>query len=361
MQADAAGFVSQAYAFFEEQFEQAINGSVPWIPPKMAAWAAKVGLGVALDLTADVTKKYTGDYFFEEMRGLADGAGIDYQTVLRVHMIGEMTKGSCSMYGAWGDATKEGKTLQMRALDWDTSGPFQDYPQVTVYHNDGDQDGQGHTFANVGWTAWLGSITGMSEKRTAISEIGVSFPDATFGKESRFGVPFTFLLRDILQFDDTLDDAISHINGSARTCDLILGVGDGKVDTSAGAAPFRGVQYSHSVANFFDDQDMMPRNDTWHARIKGMVYYGMDWLCPNFSVVLHRQLAKLRGSLDVASTVKEVVPIVQTGDLHIAVYDLTDNMMYVANARGRGETGPKMAYDRQFIGLNMTSLFGTEQ
>ena len=33
-------------------------------------------------------------------------------------------------YGAWGDATAGGKTLQMRALDWDTSGPFQDYPQV---------------------------------------------------------------------------------------------------------------------------------------------------------------------------------------------------------------------------------------
>ena len=83
----------------------------------------------------------------------------------------------------------------------------------------------------------------MSEKRTAISEIGVSFPDATFGKESRFGVPFTFLLRDILQFDRTLDDAIKHINGSARTCDLILGVGDGKVDTSTGQ-PVPGVQYS---------------------------------------------------------------------------------------------------------------------
>ena len=25
----------------------------------------------------------------------------------------------------------------------------------------------------------------------AISEIGVSFPDDTFGKESRFGIPFT--------------------------------------------------------------------------------------------------------------------------------------------------------------------------
>ena len=133
MKEDAAGFVNRAYAFFEEQFEQAINGSVPWIPPKMAAWAAKVGLGVALDLTADVTKKYTGDYFFDEMRGLADGAGIDYKTVLRVHMIGEMTKGSCSMYGAWGDATRGGKTLQMRALD-SIRPALSRLPQVTVYH-----------------------------------------------------------------------------------------------------------------------------------------------------------------------------------------------------------------------------------
>ena len=35
----------------------------------------------------------------------------------------------------------------------------------------------------------------------AISEIGVSFPDETFGKESRFGIPFTYILRDIIQFD----------------------------------------------------------------------------------------------------------------------------------------------------------------
>jgi exportin-7 len=38
----------------------------------------------------------------------------------------------------------------------------------------------------------------------AISDIGVAFPDATFGNMSRFGVPFTFLLRDILQFDEVL-------------------------------------------------------------------------------------------------------------------------------------------------------------
>ena len=76
--------------------------------------------------------------------------------------------------------------------------------------------------------------------------------------------------------------------------------------------------------------------------------------------VLHRQLAKLHGELTVEATIQQVVPIVQTGDLHVAIYDLTSMMMSVANARGANETGPKMAYDRQFVQLNMTKLFATQ-
>ena len=33
-------------------------------------------------------------------------------------MIGELTKGACSMFGAWGKATSHGQTIQLRALDW---------------------------------------------------------------------------------------------------------------------------------------------------------------------------------------------------------------------------------------------------
>lgn len=36
-----------------------------------------------------------------------------------------------------------------------------------------------------------GVYVGVSSQRLAISEIGVSFPDDTFGGESRFGIPFT--------------------------------------------------------------------------------------------------------------------------------------------------------------------------
>ena len=42
-------------------------------------------------------------------------------------------------------------------------------------------------------------------------------------------VDIQYLLRDILQFDATLTDSMSRITNAHRTCDLILGVGDGKV------------------------------------------------------------------------------------------------------------------------------------
>jgi hypothetical protein len=52
------------------------------------------------------------------MRGLADGSGVEFKYFKRVHMIGELTKGACSMFGAWGKATIDQKVVQLRALDW---------------------------------------------------------------------------------------------------------------------------------------------------------------------------------------------------------------------------------------------------
>lgn len=42
---------------------------------------------------------------------MADASGADFKMIRRIHMIGELTKGSCSMLGAWGKATKDGKTI----------------------------------------------------------------------------------------------------------------------------------------------------------------------------------------------------------------------------------------------------------
>ena len=45
----------------------------------------------------------------------------------------------------------------------------------------------------------------MSSKGLAVSE---KHSDEPFGEESRSGIPFNFLMRDVLQFDSSLDEAI---------------------------------------------------------------------------------------------------------------------------------------------------------
>lgn len=120
----------------------------------------------------------------------------------------------------------------------DTDGPFKHDPAVTVYH---PTTPGAHAFANVGFLGFIGTFSGQSETQLAVSEIGVSFPDKEhFGTETFEGVPFVYLLRDVLEFDTTVFDSVSRMENANRTCDLILGVGDGKEET------FRGFAYSAS-------------------------------------------------------------------------------------------------------------------
>lgn len=77
-----------------------------------------------------------------------------------------------------------------------------------------------------------------------------------------------------------------------------------------------------------------------------MVCAGMDWLCPGYSEVLARQLSHYHGNITAFNTIRDIVSIVQTGDLHIAIYDMSHHLLYVANARGSDESGPDFAYDR---------------
>ena len=51
------------------------------------------------------------------MHGLADATGIEYKTVLQMHMLPELIKASCSMMGAWGGAlTDTTGLLQVRTF-----------------------------------------------------------------------------------------------------------------------------------------------------------------------------------------------------------------------------------------------------
>ena len=103
-------------------------------------------------------------------------------------------------------------------------GPFKDHAAVIVYH---PKEGAGHAWANLGFGGFTASVTGFSEAALGLSEIGVSYPDESFGPEEYFapGYPFGYLIRDVLQFDESLDEATFRIQNATRTCDLLLGAG----------------------------------------------------------------------------------------------------------------------------------------
>ncbi len=80
---------------------------------------------------------------------------------------------------------------------------------------------------------------------------------------------------------------MKRISDAKRTCNLILGVGDGKVKdlaynyalkyhpySNTQINEFRGVEYSASTADFFTYDNLRPAED-WHPKIRDVVYWGM--------------------------------------------------------------------------------------
>jgi isopenicillin-N N-acyltransferase like protein len=264
-------FISSTYKYFVDLALDEMGDAIPEIFQEMIILG---GLNAALDWAAEVTAPYTPQEFYDELRGISDGSGIDYQTLLRLNLYPELTKAQCSFLGAWGQATAAtGHTYQLRSLDFDTEGPFKEFPQITVYH---PSDGQ--PFINMGWPGTVGLLTGMSSAQMGISEIGVAYPDDSFGQGTEDtppqkvkGEPWMFVLRDIMKHESSLESAVERVQNTDRTCNLIIGVGDGE------AGMVNGIEYSGYVAVPYNDENQLPVNDTWHPVIEDVVYNGMDW------------------------------------------------------------------------------------
>lgn len=70
------------------------------------------------------------------------------------------------------------------------------------------------------------------------------------------------MLRDVLQWDKNIEESIHRMQTTKRTCNLILGVGDGRPQ-----GYFRSFQYSHSTLNVINDSHPLPSNSTWHPAL----------------------------------------------------------------------------------------------
>jgi hypothetical protein len=157
----------------------------------------------------------------EEMRGVADGAGLDYDDVEAANLFPEAFH--CSGIAVMGKATKNGSLYHVRILDYMTKAGLQDMSVVMMY----DPDGY-HRWANVGFAGFIGSVTGMNERQIGIGEMGGR------GLFHWNGVPMAFLMRDALERADTLDEAVGIFRDASRTCEYYYVISDGKIPDARG-------------------------------------------------------------------------------------------------------------------------------
>jgi len=323
--------------------EQLIDQQISVLPQFLRDLIEQEGFQAALEFTNIATESYTPGYFFEELRGLSDASGIDYQTLVNLHMLPELIQASCTMVGAWGNAIQstKGSLYHLRALDWMTQGPFQKWPALLVYHPNPDN---GHSYSILSFTGFIGALTGYSSKSLGISEkVWYSYK----GEQSRIGIPWHFLLRDILQFDETVDDALTRIVNADRTCAIHVGVGDP-------VRKFRAIEYSYESATIYNDFNY-PEYPA-HPRMPGLVYIDKH-VQPSHDVCLGNILKAKYGSIDAEYLIRHVAAEHQTGDAHAAVYDYANNFLYavIASPFINGKYTP--SYDRQWTRFNMTEMF----
>lgn len=81
----------RAWAHFEQQIIESIEFLK--LPKWFMDLVADKGLAFALDFQNALVERYIDKEIYAEMRGISDAAQIDYATVRRLHMLGEITRG----------------------------------------------------------------------------------------------------------------------------------------------------------------------------------------------------------------------------------------------------------------------------
>ena len=110
-------------------------------------------------------RKHVPARFFEEMQGIADGAGMDVQDIIVANFIPELFH--CSGFALSGSATKDGTLYHGRILDYGCDWRLQEHAVLTVAEPAGKIP-----FVNVTYAGFVGSVTGMNAEKISIGEMG---------------------------------------------------------------------------------------------------------------------------------------------------------------------------------------------
>ena len=353
--------------FYRDEVSQIPLGSLPAWLQKLIIGAGKAAaptvFGAALDYVLAREKKYVAASRpapLDEMSGLAAGlcssgqvAGCNAKAlekkIQQLNMLPELIKMTCSMLGAWGTATPDGKLTQLRALDFG-SGPFANYTVLTVYH----PSQGGHAFASLGFPGFVGAVTGWSAQVGLSEKVWETYDKKSVQPGHYDGQPVVGFIRDVLQFADTKEDAIEMalhpIAGGKRTWAVFLGVGD------AASQEFRAMGYREADLQVLGPENVT--NVTGFAAQDDVVFIDKHPQPSHDATTMPDLVSKWHGNLTARNVAQYFPRLMQSSDLHATVYDYGANKAYVAIGTIDGDGQYiEMACDRPFLEFDFDDLF----
>jgi hypothetical protein len=158
-----------------------------------------------------------------ETRALAAALNMDAETVEVLNVFPELFH--CSGFAVYGSATVGGKLYHGRVLDYMTTIGLQDACTTFIVRPEGMIP-----FANVGYAAFIGSVSGMNAEQISLGEMGGR------GEGLWDGAPMATLMRRALEECDSLEEVQELWRTSPRTCEYYYVFADGETNRAVGVA-----------------------------------------------------------------------------------------------------------------------------
>lgn len=171
---------------------------------------------------------FVPEKYFQEMEGLAAGAGIDLEEVRLANFLPELFH--CSGFAIMNSATADGTLYHGRVLDYAIDWGLQDHAVIIIVEPEGEVP-----IVNVTYAGFIGSVTGMNARSVSIGEMGGG------GVGYWRGMPMSLLVREALQQGETLEEVLTIFRETPRTCEYFYVVADGKTNEAVG------MEASHDV------------------------------------------------------------------------------------------------------------------
>jgi isopenicillin-N N-acyltransferase-like protein len=310
--------------------------------------------------------KHIPPEYIEEMHGLAEGAGVPYEEILLLHthadMVhfgkewGKVTDGRqrrpeslCSNFVAFGPATVDGKVYHGRNLDWTTGTGIQETAMLLIAEPEGKVP-----FALLAWAGCVGGVTGMNAEGITFGEMTSSTADETLD-----GMPLFFACRHILDSCHDLSEVEEFVKTYPGTTGWNWMVADGDVKD---ARAFEVDAKQRVVYKPNDPHELHPpmsypipnairrtnhpitpclqESIASRARITGIRVPIVRTVVPfldtwqRYAALGYWISEEYNGRIDerIARAMLQSAPVAGRGNLHSAVFNASDRVMWVANA-----------------------------